>query len=196
MFARIRIALGLALLLSLFTSITVFAKGGFFSFITVAGVQLTDEVRITDLALTEDYFTFADFYQNKTEAPTDPGLGYEITRYYVNESADTAFDTLHYYPETGYVYYDGIVSGSSEYDGKWYIAQSGIKSAFETALYMQIRLMNLGTPEGSRMMVPPAEPSTVAAIPQTQSILPVVLTAGLAMLLAVSLLRSRKIFSR
>lgn len=195
MFSRIRIALGLALLVSLLTSITALAKGEF-SFIAVAGGQLTAEVHLSDPVLTTDFFTFADFYQNKTETPVDPGIGYEITRYYINGQTETAFDRLHYYPETGFVYYDGIVNGSSEYDGKWYIAKSEIRSIFETALSTQIRLMELGTQEGSRMMVPPAEPSTVAAIPQTQSILPVVLTAGLAMLFAVALLRSRKILSR
>src|SRR5262245_37807026 len=105
MFSRTRIALGLSLLLALFTSITAFAKGEF-SFIAVNCGKLKDEVRSSDPALTNDFFTFADFYRNKATAPVEPGVGYEITRYYVNGNTETAFDRLHYYPETGFVYYD------------------------------------------------------------------------------------------
>lgn len=204
MFPRFRIALGLALLLALLTSVTVFAKGDF-SFIAVTGGELTDEVRISDPALTKDFFTFADFYQNKTEAPVDPGMGYQITRYYVNGYTERAFDRLHYYPETGFVYYDGIVNGSSEYDGEWYTAQPDIKSTFETALSTQIRLMKLGTVEGSKALVPPAAPAEAQAvarahtrpsIPQTQFILPILVVGGLAILVAVAFLRSRKLSPR
>lgn len=199
MFSRIRIAIGLALILTLFTSINVSAKGSF-SFIAVTGAKLADEVRISDPALTQDFFTFADFYRSKAEAPVDPGVGYEITRYYVNGYTETPFDKLHYYPETGFVYYDGIANGgSSEYDGAWYTAQPAIKSTFESALLTQIRLMELGTEEGSKAMVPPAEPiqaiaqaQTRPSIPPTQSLVPILLTAGFVFLLAVAFLRFRK----
>jgi hypothetical protein len=133
MFSRIRIALGVALAASLILFITAFAKGGF-SFIAITGPNLKEEVRSREAALTEDYFTFADFYRNKTEAPADPGAGYEITRYYIDGAREIAFDRLHYYPESGFVYYDGIVNGSSEYDGEWYTASSEIHSIFEHAL--------------------------------------------------------------
>ena len=202
MFSRIRIAVGLALLLGLLTCVTVLAKGEF-SFIAVTGGQLTDEVRLSDPALTRDFFTFADFYRNKTEAPVDPGVDYEITRYYLDGHTERAFDRLHYYPETGLVYYDGIVNGSSEYDGEWYTAQPEIKSTFETALFTQIRLMKLGTEEGASMLVPPAEPVQAVAqaqpgptIPQTQSILPIIVGCGLAILIAFAFLRSRKLSPR
>src|SRR5262245_41493091 len=125
MFSRIRIVLGLALLLSLLTSMGVSAKGGF-SFIAITGAALKEEVRISDPALITDFFAFADLYRNMAAAPGDPGMSYEITRYYVDGSREVAFDSLHYYPETGYVYYDGIVNGSSEYDQKWYSAQPEI----------------------------------------------------------------------
>jgi hypothetical protein len=202
MFSRIQTALGLALLLSLFTFVTAFAKGEF-SFIAVTGGQLTDEVRLSDPALTRDFFTFADFYRNKTDAPVDPGPGYEITRYYINGHTETAFDRLHYYPETGFVYYDGIVKGSSEYDGEWYTAQPEIKDIFETALFTQIRLMKLGTQEGSQALVPAAEPVRAIAqaqpsptIPQTRSILPIMVVSGLAILIAFAFLRSRRLSPR
>ena len=166
MFSRIRIAVGLAFMLTLFTSITVLAKGGF-SFISITSPDLKEPVRISDRALAEDVFTFADFYRDGTEAPADPGIGYEITRYYVNGNQESAFDKLHYYPDTGFVYYDGIVNGSSEYDGKWYTAKPDIKTIFESALYNQIRLVALGNPEAAQALVPP--PQSVNPIDPTQS---------------------------
>jgi hypothetical protein len=133
MFSRIRLAFGFVLLLIFITTTIAFAKGGF-SFITITGPNLKEEVRATDSALTEDFFAFADFYQDRTKAPTDPGTGYEITRYYIDGSREIAFDRLHYYPDTSFVYYDGIVNGSSEYDGEWYTAKPEIKVAFEQVL--------------------------------------------------------------
>ena len=202
MLSRIRIALGLALLLTLITSVSVFAKGQF-SFIAVTGGSLTDEVRLSDPALTRDFFAFADFYRNKTDAPVDPGVGYEIKRYYLNGHTETAFDKLHYYPDTGYVYYDGIVNGSSEYDGKWYTAKPDMQKTFETALNTQIRLMRLGTQEGSSMMIPPAErvqavaqAQTGPTILQTRSILSIMAVGGLAIIIAAALVRSRKLSPR
>ena len=136
MFSRIRVALGIALLLSLITSIPVFAKGGF-SFITISGPTLKEEVRATDAALTADFFAFADFYRDKATAPTNPGVGYEIARAYIDGNREFVFDRLHYYRETGYVFYDGIENGSSEYDGEWYIARNEVKAPFESALASQ-----------------------------------------------------------
>lgn len=138
MFSRIRITIGLALLFTLITSITVLAKGGF-SFVTITSPNLKDEVRATDPALTVDFFAFADFYRNKVEAPANPGKAYEVTRYYVYKTREYAFDRLHYYPDTGFVYYDGIRNGSSEYDGKWYTAQPGIEKTFKKAITLQVQ---------------------------------------------------------
>jgi hypothetical protein len=137
MIFRIRMAFGLAILLTLLTSITALAKGDF-SFITITGPNLKDDVRVTDPALTSDFFAFADFFRDQTKEPADPGIGYEITRYYVNGKSEVAFDHLHYYPDTGYVYYDGIANGGwSEYDGKWYSAKLEIKPIFEKVLSNQ-----------------------------------------------------------
>lgn len=134
MITRIRVAMGLALLAILIASSTAFAKGGF-SFITINGPNLKEEIRSDDPALTQDYFAFADFSQDQTKAPADPGVGYEITRYYIDGTSEIAFDHLHYYPETGFVYYDGIAGGgSSEYDGKWYAAEPDIRTIFESTL--------------------------------------------------------------
>lgn len=136
MITRFRMAFGLGLLLSLITSLTVLAKGGF-DFITITGPDSKEPVQVTDTALTEDFFTFANFHEDRTKAPADPGEGYEITRFYAEGIGDRAFDRLHYYPESGFVYYDGIVNGSSEYDGGWYTANPEIKPIFESALAAQ-----------------------------------------------------------
>lgn len=135
---RFRRSLGLALLLSLMTSVTVFAKGGF-SFITVTGADLKEGVRITDPALTVSFFAFANFFEDKTEAPSNPGTGYEITRFYLDGKREIAFDLLHYYPDSGYVFYDGIIGGKSEYDGEWYIADPKMADVFADALFLQTR---------------------------------------------------------
>ena len=136
MFTHTRVALGLALLLGLISSVPVFAKGGF-DFITIAGPNLKEAVCITDTALTEDFFTFADFHEARTTVPADPGEGYEILRYYVDGNGAIAFDRLHYYPQSGFVFYDGIENGESEYDGGWYVANPEIKPVFESALALQ-----------------------------------------------------------
>ena len=188
MFTCIRIAMGITLAAILITSIPVLAKGGF-SFIAITGSDFKGEIRSTDPALTEDFFAFADFYRNKTKAPADPGVGYEITRYYIEGRGEIPFDRLHYYPETGFVYYDGIVNGSSEYDGEWYSAKPEIKSVFESTLSVR-----------SIDKVPSSASTTSTA--QTQSVisLPSFYLAVLTILgLAVALLfthRLRKSFSR
>lgn len=133
MLSKIRNAVGLALVLALTTFVGVLAKGGF-SFIAITGAGIEEEVRSSDLGLTEDFFAFADFYRDKVDAPMDPGQGYEITRYYIDGKREIAFDQLHYYPETGYVFYDGIVNGDSEYDGEWYTANPTIQPLFESVL--------------------------------------------------------------
>ena len=172
MFRPICIALGLALLTFLIASTTAFAKGGF-SFITIMGPNLQEEIRSDDPALTEGFFAFADFSQDKTEAPANPGLGYEITRYYVDGKREIAFDRLHYYPETGFVYYDGIVNGSSEYDGEWYTAKPEIKTAFESTI--PISSVNV-QPSASSV---PAQ--TESSIPMPQLI--ILVAAGIALIL-------------
>jgi hypothetical protein len=190
MFSRIRSAIGFALILTLFTSMHVFAKGNF-SFISITGKDLKEPVRLSDPALTADFFTFADFYQSKTKAPVDPGMNYEITRYYVDGNRESAFDKLHYYPDTGFVYYDGIVNGSSEYDGKWYIAKPEIKSVFETALSTQIRLVALGSEPSANALVPPSQPVQTRRAFAQPALVVSVIAASLVLILALVFRRRR-----
>jgi hypothetical protein len=199
MLFKLRIAMGLALTMSLITAVTVFAKGGY-SFITIQGGALKEAIRLSERDLTTDFFAFADFYLNKTETPANPGVGYEVTRYYMNGGAESAFDQLHYYPETGFVYYDGLVNGSSEYDDHWYIANPDMKILFERVLYTQIRLIELGNPEAAQALVPPVksvqelnqqEPNAFAV--QHETVFLTVLIAGFAIVAAMALIRSRKL---
>jgi hypothetical protein len=138
------------------------AKGGF-DFITIGGPNLKEAVRVTDTALTEDFFTFANFYEHKTKAPADPGQGYEILRYYVDGKREIIFDRLQYYPETGFVFYDGIENGESEYDGEWYTANPSVKTAFESALSI-----------GNRTVAPLEKKEPIPAASQPQAENPVV----------------------
>ena len=155
MFTRIRIAIGFALAALLVTFNLAFAKGGF-DFIMVSGPNLKESVRVNDSQLTTDFFTFASFYEDRTKAPADPGVGYEITRHYVQGVSDVIFDRLHYYPETGLVFYDGIENGESEYDGEWYTANPEIRSVFEGALSFQSAdKTSSSTAAGSRVSLPP-----------------------------------------
>lgn len=116
-----------------------FAQGDF-SYVTVKGPGITGEINVTNPALAADFFAFADFSKGEIPAPADPGQGYQIVRIYVettdSKPKDMPFDQLHYYPYTGagYVYYDGVVEGSSEYDGKWYAANPAAEKPFRNAL--------------------------------------------------------------
>ena len=178
MFSHFRRSLGLALLLALLTSVTVLAKGGF-SFIMVTGSDLKEPVRITDTRLTEDFFAFANFYEDRVGAPTKPEVGYDITRYYIDGKREIAFDHLYYHPKTGYVFYDGIVNGSSEYDGDWYKANPDIAGAFESALSAQTQ--SVVFPQNSQSVKVAGQNSTVTN--QDRIRMSVVITAGLALTL-------------
>jgi hypothetical protein len=181
MFFRIRVAFGITFLVALLTSITAFAKGNF-AFISITGSNLKEAVRSTDPALTMDFLAFFDFSQ-KTEAPANPGVGYLITRYYIDSAQETAFDHLHYYPDTGLVYYDGIVNGWSDYDGKWYAARPEIKSAFESALPGPIKSV---APAVQQPAPVPRQVQSNSLSPQGHPILLIVLVTGLAIILLLA----------
>ncbi|MBM3123595.1 MAG: hypothetical protein FJZ87_00810 [Chloroflexi bacterium] len=113
--------------------------GGGFDYITIKGPGITGEIDVTNPDLTGDFFAFADFSSGEIAEPVDPGQGYEIVRVYVEGSKDKPFDQLHYYPYTGFVFYDGLVNGSSEYDGKWYPANPSVEAPFRKVLAERAR---------------------------------------------------------
>lgn len=130
-----------SLLLALFLlpSAFAFAKGEF-DYIIIKGPGITGEINVTNPALTADFFAFADFSKGAINEPIDPGEGYQVVRVYVVDNKAQAFDQLHYYPYTGYVYYDGLAEGSSEYDGKWFAADVDANEPFRSALNQRARL--------------------------------------------------------
>lgn len=190
---KIRNAGGLAVLLALIASMTVLAKGGF-SFISITGPGIDEDIRATDLKLTEDFFAFADFYQDKVDAPKDPGLGYEIRRYYIDGKREIFFDRLHYYPATGFVFYDGMVNGNSEYDGEWYSANPAIKTVFEGAVSSHVGPVQQMEKQPAAEPVRDVQPSVSVNSPQTSASafpsdvwMPAFLLAGLLALAALTL---------
>lgn len=184
MFLRTRIAVALALLTALLISVTAFAKGSF-AFITITGPKLRDAVRSTDPALTTDFFAFADFYHDKAKAPASPGAGYEITRFYTRGRGEIAFDRLHYYPEAGFVYYDGIVNGSSEYDGEWYTANPEVKTVFDAALSIQIKSLPAASKPQGIKAIDAARPGMPA--PRIPLTIIIAISVGLAGILGLAL---------
>lgn len=122
-----RIILGLSVAIALFATfavaVTAKAKGNFTSLLIFN--QSTGEVRLLEDPKLLSFFAFSDFKEGMKEAPTH-GLGYEIWRLHDGQQRGGlfAFDHLHYYPRgsqsNGYVFYDGIVNGRSEYDQLWF----------------------------------------------------------------------------
>lgn len=138
-----RLSLFLVALCLFVPSAIVLAQGNF-DYLTVKGPGITGEINVTNPALTSDFFAFADFTRGEVPPPADPGQGYEIVRVYVEtvDEKPTArpFDQLHYYPYTGYVFYDGLAEGASEYDGKWYAANPSANEPFRAVLAERARL--------------------------------------------------------
>lgn len=128
-----KIAWIVAALLILIPSISALAKGEF-TYITVKGPGIMGDLTISNPALTESFMAFADFSKGAIDAPADPGEGYQIIRSFVVDNKEAPFDLLYYYPYTGFVYYDGIANGSSEYDKKWYVADPLARAPFQSAL--------------------------------------------------------------
>ena len=134
-----KIAIKVLVLSLLIPTMVVFAKGDF-DHIVVKGPGIAGELDVANPALTQDFFAFADFSKGSIAPPAEPGQSYQIIRVYIVDNKDQPFDQLHYYPYTGYVYYDGIFNGSSEYDGKWYTASPSANGPFRNTLAQRARL--------------------------------------------------------
>ncbi len=130
----------LVLVLVLVIPITMVHASGEFDYIVVKGPGITGDINVSAPQFTQDHFVFADFSQGSIDQPVDPGSGYQIVRMYVEGSKGVPYDQLHYYPYTGYVYYDGIVNGYTEDGGKWYVANPAIEGPFRAILAEDARL--------------------------------------------------------
>lgn len=115
----------------------IFAKGNF-ERIEVRGGGLARPVEIAEPALL-GFFSFSEFYKMEIDPPQVSGEGYEILRY--EGQGPSAWDHLRYYPNAkgtgGYVFYEGLLNGASEYDGKWYVASQAGDAAFRRVLANQ-----------------------------------------------------------
>ena len=135
------------LLLMLLAVHPVLAKGPFTSLI-VSGGELTHELEIREPGLLE-FFSFADYYAARLPQPPENAdnllaQAYVIKRYGQDDRNGrlVQFDSLHFLPakgdKPGLVYYDGVFNGSSEYDKKWYRANSEANAAFQRLINAQL----------------------------------------------------------
>lgn len=71
-------------------------------------------------------------------APTGASPGYDLTRYVRSDTGLRPFDRVRYVPDPaggrGYVYYAGVVGGSSSTDGLWFRASAEGERALRAAL--------------------------------------------------------------
>jgi hypothetical protein len=121
---KIRVAIVFTLLLA---ACFVQAKGPPTK-ITIAGPGLDGVLEVTDPNLV-DGLGLGAMENPRTIRGSQPpdvrGEGYVIERFYCAESGSCrAFDRLHYYlnltGDTDHIFYDGLLDGSSEYDGRWF----------------------------------------------------------------------------
>ena len=136
-------ALSLLLMLLAFPRPASAGGGGPFPRVIISGGGLAADIEVTDRHLL-DFFSFSDFYEARIEAPAAPGLGYTVSRGWSTDSgAFVAWDRLRYYPgangQPGYVYYEGLINGSSEYDGHWYRANANAEKYMPLLLAGQPR---------------------------------------------------------
>lgn len=111
-----------------------------FDYIVIKGPGITGDINVSNPLFTQDIFAFADFSKGSIDPPADPGAGYQIVRMVAEGSKGVPYDQLHYYPYTGYVYYDGIINGFSENGTQWYIANPAIEEPFRAILAEDARL--------------------------------------------------------
>jgi hypothetical protein len=167
-------AISLAMLLMLLAFPRAASAKGPFGLVIISGGGLAADIEVTDRHLL-DFFSFSDFYESRIEAPSAPGLGYVVSRGSTSGSGTfVAWDRLRYYPgadgQPGYVYYEGLVNGSSEYDGHWYRASANAEQ------YMLPLLAGQPRAEAPAPSAPPVSPAPfVAALA-----LSALLAAGLA----------------
>lgn len=120
-------------------STVVFAEGNF-DYVVIKGFGIMEDINVSNPLLTQDYYAFADFSKGSINPPADPGIGYQVIRMHAEGSKGVPYDQLHYYPDSGVVYYDGIVNGFSELGTQWYAANPAVEAPFRAALAENARL--------------------------------------------------------
>ncbi|MBX3086020.1 MAG: hypothetical protein KF716_30570 [Anaerolineae bacterium] len=93
-----------------------------------------------------DFWAFSDFTDGTREAPKVVGPAYEVTRWYLADDGKTyvMWDRLRYYHTSsentagrGWVYYEGLVNGGSEYDGRWYLSTRHADALMESIIFVE-----------------------------------------------------------
>lgn len=120
-------------------TMVVFAEGNF-DYVVIKGFGIMEDINVSNPLLTQDYYAFADFSKGGIAPPADPGIGYQVIRMHAEGSKGVPYDQLHYYPDSGFVYYDGIVNGFSELGTQWYAANPAVEAPFRAALAENARL--------------------------------------------------------
>ena len=133
-----KIYIFLLILLFVIPTTVVFADGQF-DYIVIRGFGIMEDINVSN-PLLRSMDAFADFSKGSVNPPADPGIGYQVVRMYAEASKGVPYDQLHYYPDSGYVYYDGIVNGFSEDGTKWYVANPAVEKPFRAALAENARL--------------------------------------------------------
>lgn len=125
---------------------TIASAKGTSNLIVITGPGIQGELQITDTESLEPLSmgmleTFPNALKNAPDV--DPNSGYTLSRYFASlgsggKQTYQHFDTVIFYlnPSGGpaYVYYEGIYNGSSEYDGKWFLASRDGEQAMKRVI--------------------------------------------------------------
>ena len=135
---RLRFMLILSGLAAIVLSANLALAKGPWGKVEISGEGLTGVVEITDPQLLENLSIgiFQDLALGSIPPPEVVGGGYKMLRGWDNEQdVFTPFDLVHYYPDPaggpGYLYYDGMVNGGSEFDRNWYRVTKQGESAIQ-----------------------------------------------------------------
>ena len=134
-----------AMLAALFCSFVLPAAAkANFDRITVQEQGSETQVEVTDPALL-GFFAFTDFSDGRREPPRVVGPAFVVTRWEMDRAADAGFqpwDRLRYYHTSqdntlgrGWVFYEGLLNGSSEYDGQWYPSTRNADALMEGIIF-------------------------------------------------------------
>jgi hypothetical protein len=121
----------------------VSAKGA--NYIVITQRDLGEPIIVDDLSMASQLSLtmLEDVDHGAIDEPTnlDMDVGYRLERGFYEENVETfvPWDASVYYPDPeggrGYVFYDGIINGGSEYDKKWYRARMEAEALLQQVLY-------------------------------------------------------------
>ncbi len=124
-FKRIVTFVLLAVALLALSAVSAVAKGppGYIDF-EVPGMWRNFRLEKPDVPMELSMGQFSDFL-SPVEGPDNLGAGFIMTRGWFDEDGEAVpWDRLFFFAnldgDLGYVYYFGLVNGSSEYDGRWF----------------------------------------------------------------------------